>query len=122
MKKRKKRNSITTSSGMKSPEETRYTKQLTEKYGISIPVKPRAIESITVAEFEHDDPNLGKEVHLLIDMIDRRDTLFMRFKSPDTLGDFIEQLNFYRDRVFPGADQIDLNREFSPESAESIDE
>lgn len=94
MSKRKRRNEITTSHGMDKP------------------LRARKIEQITIAEFLPNTSQADMQVHLLIDVIGIKDTLVMRFHSPDTIGDLIEQLNFYRNRVWPDADSLDFNKDF----------
>jgi hypothetical protein len=37
--------------------------------------------------------------------------LVLRFKSPDTLGFFIEELNRYRNAVWPDAEKVNLTQE-----------
>ena len=102
MRKRKKRNNITTDYGMKTPE--RY----------------RAIKQIRVAEFKPQTAEGEMQVHLLIDASGIRDTLVFRFQSPDSLADIIELLNFYRNRVWPDAEPLDMKKDFVKEMQEAM--
>jgi len=88
---------------------------ITTTMGMATPRNPLPIKEIVIAEFQPSNANSPKEVHLIITPSGIDANLFMRFKSPDTLGDLIEQLNFYRDRVFPGSDPINLDRDFYDE-------
>ena len=86
--------------------------EITTAYGMEHPVNFSFIREITVAEFQPADQDADLEIHMLIKCVGRKDTMVMRFKSPDTIGDLIENLNFYRKRAWPDADKIDLEREF----------
>jgi len=96
--KRKKRNNIKTSYGMEKPE------------------RARQIEQIRIAEFLPNTADAKMQVHLLIDVLGLRETLVMRFHSPDTIGDLIEQLNYYRNRVWPNAEYLDFNKDFQKDT------
>lgn len=99
--KRKKRNNIETSYGMKPPEHARQ------------------IEKLTIAEFVPNTADAKMQIHMLIDPKGLKETLVMRFHSPDTLGDLIEQLNFYRNRAWPEAEDLDLNKDFENQEEET---
>lgn len=54
-----------------------------------------------------------EQIHFIMKLPGLEDTpLIMRFKSPDTLGFFIEELIRYRKFVWPGAEPIDPAVEF----------
>jgi len=41
--------------------------------------------------------------------------LTIRFKGPGTIGDIIEQLVYYRKRIWPDAPELDFDKDFSEE-------
>ena len=95
MKKRRrsKRNIITQSKGPQTP-----------------PLHTQEIESFRVAEWCPDlEGKLPPEqVHFVLNIKGALRAQVLRFKSPDTLGDLIEQFIEYRARVWPDAAPIQV--------------
>ena len=89
----------------------RVTKRnvITDDFGGKPPCEIHDIDYMRVVEFMPAFPNASMEVHMLIYLKSDPDVpLTMRFKSPDTLGDWISVLTWYRNSVWPNADPINL--------------
>lgn len=69
------------------------------------------IESLEIAQWCADDKAElpPSQVHMEIKIKGQSTPLIMRFKSPDTLGTFIEQLARHRREVWPNADQLTIS-------------
>ena len=79
-----------------------------DDFGGKPPREIHEIDFMRVAEFIPALPNAKNEVHMCIYLKSDPDRpLTMRFKSPDTLGDWISVLNRYRKKVFPDAEPVD---------------
>ena len=79
-----------------------------DDFGGKPPLQFHDIDYMQVVEFMPALPNAQTEVHMLIYLKSDPDVpLTMRFKSPDTLGDWITELARYRKRVFPDAEPIE---------------
>lgn len=93
----------------------------TDGYGAKLPSKGLRIDRMFLAEFVpagEDDPT---QVHFHIYVEGKEDEpLIMRFKSPDSIGDLVEELNRYRNLVWPDAPPLDYKRgtgdELEPEA------
>lgn len=77
-----------------------------ENFGSKLPEQVFQIDQMKVAEFLPSLPNAEMEVHLLLYVKGSDVPYLVRFKSPDTLGDWIEVLTKHRNRVWPDADPI----------------
>jgi hypothetical protein len=69
-------------------------------------------ESITIAAWSpRDDGQNPTQVHFIFHISDLLGEvlLVMRFKSPDNLGFFIEELARYRREVWPEAEEVKLD-------------
>ena len=71
------------------------TKRNTRAPQVSLP-----IGHYTIGEFAHDGEKEATEVHFLLFQKNNPIPISMRFTSPDTLGDLIEELDNSRSRVF----------------------
>ena len=92
-------------------ERKRRTKRniIEDDFGGQPPREFHEIDHVRLAEFMPALPNAQTEVHMLIYLKSDPDRpIVMRFKSPDTLGDWISELARYRKRVFPDAEPIPL--------------
>ncbi len=80
-----------------------------DDFGGTPPREIHDIDYMRVVEFMPALPNAKNEVHMLIYLKSDPDCpLTMRFKSPDTLGDWISVLARYRKKVFPDADPLEV--------------
>lgn len=74
------------------------------------PLHTKEIESFSVnawcPDLEAKQP--PEQVHFVLNVKGDLRATVLRFKSPDTLGDLIEQLIEYRNEVWPDADPIDV--------------
>ena len=83
-----------------------------DDFGSPAPQQFFDIDYMKVAEFMPALPNATNEVHMQIYIKGAPDTpIVMRFKSSDTLGDWITELARYRKKVFPDAEPIEVNDE-----------
>ena len=97
--------------GKRNPRKPRQTKRniMEDDFGGKPPREIHDIDYMRVVEFMPALPNASMEVHMLIYLKSDPDVpLTMRFKSPDTLGDWISVLTRYRNSVWPDAEPIDL--------------
>lgn len=69
-------------------------------------------ESVSIREWHPDKEakRPGEQIHFVI-VLDEETQLGLRFKSPDTLGFFIEELIARRKRVWPDAEPINPDAE-----------
>lgn len=69
---------------------------------------------ITIAAWCSDPDAQGppEQVHFIIHLGDNLPPLVLRFKSPDSLGFFIEELARYRRHVWPDAEPVDVQSTF----------
>lgn len=58
------------------------------------------VSHYTIGDFAHKGKSKATEVHLLLYMKKNPVPISLRFKSPDTLADFIVELDSARTRVF----------------------
>ena len=74
------------------------------------PLHTREVESFRVAawcpDLEAKEP--PEQVHFVLNMKGDTRATVLRFESPDTLGDLIEQLIEYRNEVFPDAEPVSV--------------
>lgn len=73
------------------------------------------IEATHFSEFRKQGEVTATEVHMLIHLKNMEAPLCMRFKSPDSLGDFIEIANAYRNRLWPDAEPLNMERTVTDE-------
>ena len=85
----------------------RLTKRniIEENFGGQLPEQVFQIDQMKVTEFLPSLPNAEMEVHMMIYVKGSDVPFLVRFKSPDTLGDWIEVLTEYRNRVWPDAEK-----------------
>ena len=71
-------------------------------------------EGCHIAEFMPNLPNAESQLWFTL-FSEKRGDLTLRFKSPDTIGDIIEQLVFYRKKIWADAPELDFDKDFSKE-------
>lgn len=88
-------------------QKRRKTKRniIEKKRDVRTPHVTLDISHYTIGEFAYEGEKEATEVHFLVFLKNNPVPISMRFKSPDTLGDLIEELDEARSRVF-GVDKI----------------
>ena len=82
---------------------------ITQRKGpATAPLHTKEIDSFRVASWCPDlEAKMPPEqVHFVLNVRDDNRATVVRFKSPDTLGDLIEQLTEYRRLVWPDAEHV----------------
>ncbi|MDE0683552.1 MAG: hypothetical protein OXI63_11600 [Candidatus Poribacteria bacterium] len=91
---------------------------ITQQNGpLTAPLHTKEVKQFRVAswcpDLEAKEP--PEQVHFVLELEGETRAIVMRFKSPDTLGDLIEQFIEYRREVWPNAEpvkgDIDANRQ-----------
>ena len=83
-------------------KKVRRTKrnEITQMSNQEAPTMTMQISHYTIGDFVHKGKKKATEVHLVLYLKDNPVPFSMRFKSPDTLGDLIVELDSARTRVF----------------------
>ena len=93
---------------MKMRKRKTKRNSIEDDFGGKPPLQFHDIDYMLCADYMPALPDAQAEVHMLIYLkSDPNMPIIMRFKSPDTLGDWISELTRYRKKVFPDAEPID---------------
>lgn len=90
---------------------------LEQSFGEGVPAEyeAREFEGCNIGEFIPGRlPNA--ESQLWFTLYNEKDgDVTIRFKGPGTIGDIIEQLVYYRKKIWPDAPELDFDKDFSQE-------